>query len=199
MGFYGFENIDSARSLSLSDLKRMGYLKVGYQFLNQTITWRMRGEVTGRVTADIVMESSEAGYIQLRYSSYNRPKDVRHEMNYRVELSSLPCRYGGRKWFYICPNQRCGRRCRVLYGHQEFFVCRKCTGLWYDSQTYTTNCYRQLDQLFKAERLEQVINRRYYRGKPTRKYRRFLKLTGGRDGAELLRYHCRLEQKSLGQ
>ncbi|MBP9750409.1 MAG: hypothetical protein KBC95_01035, partial [Candidatus Peribacteraceae bacterium] len=195
MGSYGFENIDSSRSLSMQDLKRMRFFE-GKGICNQKISWSKNSERTASVTATTTLQGAEGGFLQLGYTSRDRRSGEVHEMDYRVSLTSVPCRFGGRKWYYRCPNKGCQRRCRVLYSYREFFICRRCTGLWYDSQTYTVDRYRVLNNLFKAERLEQVNNRRYYRGKPTRWYRRYLKLTGCKEGMELMRYHCLLEQQS---
>ena len=39
-----------------------------------------------------------------------------------VQITSTPCRFGGRRWWLICP--KCHRRCTVLYGPS----CRLCCG-----------------------------------------------------------------------
>lgn len=55
---------------------------------------------------------------------------------YWVPFTSTPCYFGGKRWWFYCPNNNCGRRCRILYqapgsGH---FACRVCQKLTYQSQ-----------------------------------------------------------------
>ena len=52
----------------------------------------------------------------------------------RVPVTSTPCRYGGRRYYFQCRGLGCGRRCEVLYSAGKYFVCRKCAGLLYSSQ-----------------------------------------------------------------
>lgn len=50
-----------------------------------------------------------------------------------LEVARLPCRYGGVRPLFFCP--RCCRRSRFLYLRYGRFVCRRCTGLRYWTQT----------------------------------------------------------------
>jgi len=55
----------------------------------------------------------------------------------RLLLQSVPCRYGGRRWYFRC---ECGARRRVLHLVPEAsrFACRGCTPLTYESR----QCHR---------------------------------------------------------
>ena len=180
MGMYGCDNLDSAHSIDLTSLRKWGALIQGWR--SGAIRWTGRyGEERGKVCYDTkIAYEGQPNILRLRYTSTSRHGES-HEMDYQVPLLSIPCRYGGRKWFFQCPNASCNRRCRIMYESGSYFVCRKCTGLWYDSQTYITNLYRPMQNLFDADKLEQTLKRHYYRGLPTRKYRRYLKLTRGMD------------------
>lgn len=48
-----------------------------------------------------------------------------------VRLESLPLHFGGLRWWFHCP--QCERRCAKLH-LREFFACRVCQGLAYQSQ-----------------------------------------------------------------
>lgn len=177
MGFYGCDNLDSTHSIDLTALRKWGVLKQGWR--SGTIRWSRHGEERGQVCYEAMIATEDRpNVLRLLYTSTSRHEEP-HKMDYRVHLLSIPCRYGGRKWFFQCPT--CSRRCRILYESGQYFVCRKCTGLWYDSQTYTENRYRLMQNLFDADKLEETLKRHYYRGLPTRKYRRYLKLTRGMD------------------
>lgn len=179
MGMYGCENLDSAHSIDLTNLRKWGALRQGWR--SGTIRWTRDGEERGIVCYETEIASEDQpNVLRLRYTSTNRHGEP-HEMDYQVPLISIPCRYGGQKWFFYCPNASCSRCCRILYQSGQYFVCRKCTGLWYDSQTYVENRYRPMQNLFDAGKLKETLKRHYYRGLPTRKHRRYLKLTGGMD------------------
>lgn len=182
MGMYGCDNLDSAHSIDLTSLRKWGALKEGWW--HNTIRWTRDGEDRGTVRYETKIACEhEPNSLRLRYTSTSR-HGAFYEMDCQVRLLSIPCRYGGQKWFFQCPNTACNRQCRILYEYGQYFVCRKCTGLWYDSQTYAGNRYRSMQNLFDAGRLEQTLKRHYYRGLPTRKYRRYLKLTGGMDAQQ---------------
>lgn len=194
MGIYGCDNIDSRQKINLRKLKEWGYLTEGTTSYNLTFSWEKEWGEENRIYTDISVGQG-TGSMRLYYTSTDRTGE-KHQMDYTVGLASVTCRYGGRKWFFICPNQSCNRRSRFLYSYGRYYVCRKCTGLWYDSQTHTCNRYRSLDHVLKAERM-MPIKRRYYRGKHTRRYKRFLKLTGGRDGVEFAHYSAELTNRLL--
>lgn len=179
MGMYGCENLDSTHSIDLTDIRKWGALRQGWQ--NGTIRWTRDGEERGKVCYETTIGcEQQPNTLRLRYTSTSRD-EVSREMDYQVSLLSIPCRYGGEKWFFQCPNTSCNRRCRILYEYGHYFVCRECTSMWYDSQTHITNRFRLMQNIFNAGRLEKTLKRHFYRGLPTRKYRRYLKLTRGMD------------------
>jgi hypothetical protein len=63
--------------------------------------------------------------IRLHYKSNGKPFD------YLVRVVTTPCNYGGVRYWWLCPH--CGRRCRILYCH-GLFVCRQCSGAYYETQ-----------------------------------------------------------------
>ncbi|CAN5490743.1 hypothetical protein BH10CHL1_BH10CHL1_01660 [soil metagenome] len=64
--------------------------------------------------------------VRLQYT-YN----TADSLNYVVSVVNTTPNYGGRRWWWLCP--ACARRCRILYGG-KYFVCRKCSGCYYESQ-----------------------------------------------------------------
>lgn len=176
---YGCENLDSAHSIDLTNLRKWGALAEGRW--SGRIRWTRHGEERGRVCYETkIAVKDEPNTAYLRYIATGREGEPR-EMGYEVALTAIPCGYGGQKWFFRCPNASCSRRCRILYEYGPYFVCRKCTRLYYDSQSYAGNRYRLMQNFFDADKLRETMKRRYYRGVPTRKYRRYLKLTHGMD------------------
>lgn len=59
-------------------------------------------------------------------------------LDYPVALVTTLCRYGGRRWWLVCPLARgdraCGRRARKLYLKGRYFGCRACHDQTYRSR-----------------------------------------------------------------
>ena len=73
--------------------------------------------------------------------------------DYTVRTTATLCHYGGSRLWWICPNTRCGRRVRILYGG-KYFLCRKCAGCdYYQSQT-------QKDMLARIDKEIRSIQRK---------------------------------------
>ena len=65
--------------------------------------------------------------IELQYSGNGE------QIRYLVSLEKTNCHFGGSRYWFRCPDNRCGRRVAILYG-AKYFVCRKCLHLGYASQ-----------------------------------------------------------------
>ena len=54
----------------------------------------------------------------------------------RVPITWTECHFGGRRPWFVCSGdgQYCGRRVAVLYGAGNYFACRHCYGLSYETQ-----------------------------------------------------------------
>lgn len=164
--------IDSLLSIDMKSLRAWGVLeKVVYwgRYL-----WSRSGEKIASISYTLNLDHPDGPCMRLNYRTipYGETEWVPRE--YDVKLISTPCHYGGKRWWFCCPILGCGRRSRILYSHRTYYVCRKCTGCWYDSQNYRPPSLRALHHLFNAEDFEQNLKRKYYRGQPTRRYRRFL-------------------------
>ena len=51
-----------------------------------------------------------------------------------VRIAWTPCRFGGKRPWFVCPVTLCGRKCAKIYLNQGFFACRECHRLGYASQ-----------------------------------------------------------------
>ena len=72
------------------------------------------------------------GDVRLVYRYRSSPTRGWKEVDERVAVTWTPCRYGGRRPWFVCP--RCARRFAVLYVVYEP-MCRACAGLTYPSQS----------------------------------------------------------------
>jgi len=70
-----------------------------------------------------------------------------------IELTQTPCRYGGWRWWFVCPAVKdgiyCGDRVGKLYipPAGEYFGCRKCYDLTYESCQKSHKYDRILDHI----------------------------------------------------
>lgn len=76
-----------------------------------------------------------------------------------IRIDWRPCRFGGRRPYFVCPGVRngvpCSRSVTKLYGASKWFLCRRCYGLGYASQSEDA-----FDRaLRKANRLRQRLDR----------------------------------------
>lgn len=125
-------------------------------------------------------------YIRFMYTKTDYYTDEKTDMDYRFNLTTTQCNYGGVRYWFICglysDGRYCGRRVGVLYKppNGKWFGCHHCWDLSYDERQKNRGgkygaLFRTLDIGAKADKLEEGIKRRFWRGRPTRKYRRLLK------------------------
>ena len=102
------------------------------------------------------------------------------DKNYIVPLVTTPCHFGGDRYWFLCPmykeGEKCNRRVGVLYQAGEYFACRHCYELTYSSrnESRATGIYRWVKLQTKLEKLGKGIRRYTWRGRPTRRYRKYL-------------------------
>ena len=120
-------------------------------------------------------------YLRLNYTQTDRDNGEKKDFNYKIPLTTTDCRYGGIRYWFICPMSRdgkyCGRRVGTLYKDGDYFACRHCYSLSYDSRNVSgmMKAYGSIISLPELEKLEKEIKRTHYRGKPTRRYLSYLK------------------------
>ena len=162
-------------------LKKNGYLPIGggWQYGGIKWTYGMSGNESS-VSFTITTNGSEGDNIKLQYTHTNRETDETENMDYRVELATTPCNYGGKRYWFICPltkNEKyCGRRVGVLFRIGKWYGCRHCGNIAYAKQ-FEGGKYRWNGvSIPDVEQAEKEVKRYYYKGKPTRKYRRLIRL-----------------------
>jgi hypothetical protein len=175
---------EQSNALSVFWLKKHGYLNKDYSFQNGGISWSYGGEdkssIRFRINRDDWGTPYERAYINLIYTHTDYWTKEKTDMDFRVELVTTPCHYGGVRYWYTCPLTKngvyCGRRVGVLYCIGKWFGCRHCGEIAYQAQMEGGRYRWNGVSIPDLEKAEADIKRRYYKGKPTRKYRRFLRL-----------------------
>lgn len=118
--------------------------------------------------------------LRLLYTT-TQPDGQKKDFDYKVPIVSTLCRYGGKRYWFICPlsvnGKYCGRRVAILYKGNGYFGCRHCFNLTYETKNENrhSKIYPSLVSLeanFKAEAIEKTIKRQSYRGQPTKKQRK---------------------------
>lgn len=93
-----------------------------------------------------------------------------------ISLIATRCRLGGFRYWFQCPNDDCQKKVMVLYKDHDDFRCRKCLNLDYRSHQIN---YKSLEPAINYMNEFKGMNlnfRRTYKGKDTKKMKRFWKL-----------------------
>jgi hypothetical protein len=150
--------VESSIRLELPRLRRDGHVKPG-QRTHGRLLWTLRGDEVGRV--DFVCRMDPRGPSELLLSYSIGTKSVTQH----VRMDALPMRFGGHRWYFICP--RTSRRCTtlVLPVFGDGFASAKGWGLAYQSQREDA-FGRAKRRLAKAEK--QIAQLSKYARTPTR-------------------------------
>lgn len=168
---------DSLKKIQVWWLKKHGYLDGGWRMgrIKWTNNW------SGNESS-ISFHSSIYDYenhLRLMYTKTN-DDGSKQSFDYKIPLTTTPCYFGGKRYWFICPwyanGIYCGRRVGVLYLDGDYFACRTCYDLSYSSRNKSKNKLGwAVDLLFKSDEIaEKKANLRvkFWRGKPTKKYRK---------------------------
>jgi len=178
------QEADDTRKISTSFLKEHGYF-CGWR--SGVITWTCGG-VWGESKNSVsitVSTMDDYKYLKISYTQTDGWTDEKKDFDYKIPLTTTPCNFGGERYWFICPwyknGKYCGNRVGTLYKGGDYFACRHCYELTYSSRNKNRRgayfpLFSVLDLSDQIEKLEHEIKRYSYNGKPTRKYRKLLKL-----------------------
>ena len=172
------QEADCLKQVSVSFFKKHDYFNNGWH--SGTITWSRNGEETGNISIQSSINENEQ-YVEFNYTQTDRYTKEKKDFDYKIPLTTTPCYFGGKRYWFICPwyvnGTYCGRRVGVLYLGGDYFACRHCYNLTYNSRNLSgiSKTIGQVISEPEIYRLEGEVKRKYYGGKTTRKYRSFLK------------------------
>lgn len=166
---------DDLRKISVSFLKKNDYF-VGFR--NGNITWTnswspKKSSVTAHAS---ILEN----YFRLIYSQTDNETGEKKDFDYKIPLTTTPCHYGGKRYWFTCPMYKnqvyCGRRVGTLYKNGDYFACRHCYNLTYESRNLSGR-YKMFGSVTgpDIDKAREKVKITHYRGKPTRKYLSYLK------------------------
>lgn len=176
--YSGRQEADGLKRVSVSFLKKHGYFNRGWK--SDGIAWSSHGEKRGSMGVQSSIDESEQ-YIKFIYTQTDKDTGEKKDFDHKIPLTTTPCYFGGKRYWFICPcyanGVYCGRRVGVLYKGGDYFACRHCYNLTYDSRNLSgiSKMAGQTVTMPELEKLEAEVKRKYYAGKMTRKYKRYLK------------------------
>ncbi len=182
---------ETSNRLSATFLKEHGYLTQGACTKYGGVKW-IQGKYENNMRFNVKIhdpktESDKTDYIELIYTVTDNWTGEKHDMKYKVPLTTTPCNYGGRRYWFVCPLKKngkyCGRRVGVIYGVEKWFACRHCANVAYRAQfqggNYRMGSYGKAD----IDQALSEVTRKYYKNKLTRKYKRYLRMRESLDYA----------------
>lgn len=200
--YYGAKTeADGLKKITVFKLKEWGYFNGRW---NGMITWTNSWSGSSSSVSIQVETGDYEEYLRICYTHTNNYSDEKTDFDYKIPLVSTQCNLGGKRYWFQCPwyhnGVYCGRRVSVLYLGGQRFACRHCYDLSYASKNQNRKGYfslfgKILDAERKMEELEKKIKPRFYRGKPTRKYRRLLKLEQCINGIDINVMYANMEKR----
>lgn len=171
------EEADSLKKIQIWWLKKHKLLQ---DWCSSTIKWTngFSGKESS-VSIQICVYGEEPN-LRLTYTQTDQEGN-KTDFDYKIPLTTTPCNFGGKRYWFICPfsanGRYCGRRVGVLYLGGKYFACRHCYNLTYNSRNLggISKMVGQVISMPELDELEKSIRSKVYAGKMTRRYQRFLK------------------------
>src|SRR3989344_3164442 len=170
---------DNIKKIEASFLRKHGYFKDSWR--SGAINWT-NGWSGNKSSVGINVSTGDEKYLRIYYTQTDNSTGEKKDFDYKVPLETTPCNFGGvRYWFKCFLHKRgvyCGRRVAVLYKDGDWFGCRHCYELTYESRNVSGR-YKRFGRIIsfpEIERLRAEAKRVSYRGKYTKKYLRYLRM-----------------------
>ena len=172
------QEADYLKQVNVSFLKKHGYFNYGWR--SGTVTWSRQGEQTGNISIQSCIYENEK-YIRFIYIQTDNYSGEKKDFDYKIPLTNTSCHFGGKRFWFKCPwyanGVYCGKRIGVLYKGGDYFACRHCYNLTYSSRKLSgaSKIAGQVVSIPELEKLEKEAKTKFYAGKMTRKYKRYIK------------------------
>lgn len=119
--------VEGRTNLDINRWAREGNLTAGRSF-----NWQWTWGDGSTSSINVRVESDSA--IRLIYRTRSGGEVDWTDIDYSIQLTRTPCRFGGERTWFACPGRGCGRRVAKLYCVGRYYVCRHCGNLAYSSQ-----------------------------------------------------------------
>jgi hypothetical protein len=132
------DTVEDGLSIDANRWMREGILRAGV-WHRGSWQWTYRSGKEFSVNYEVNTLALNRPFLRLTYSgTWSGSKELQ-SASYEVELTTTHPRFGGLRWWFVCPLRRggvdCGRRVGKLYipPHRRYFGCRQCYNLTYTS------------------------------------------------------------------
>ena len=176
---------EQSSKLSIFFLKKHNYLNEEYSYQHGSMSWSYGSSENKNSISFSVAKLNwgtpyEKASMSLKYTYTDNRTDEKEIMDYEIKFTTTPCNYGGRRYWFICPLTKsgnyCGRRVGVLFRVGKWFGCRHCLEIAYSKQMAGGKYRWNGVSIPDIDKAESEVKRYFYKGKPTRKYRRYLRM-----------------------
>lgn len=173
----GKDEADDLKKINIYWLKKYNYLE---GIRTGKIEWSYGSSDRKSSVGIEVSTMSNKPYTRIHYTQTDS-KENRTDYDYKVPLTTTPCFFGRFRYWFVCPWYRngvyCGKRVATLYLGGNYFACRHCYNLTYESRK-ASGFWKSLGSVISSPDLdEQRMNMRvtHYAGKPTKRFQRWAK------------------------
>jgi len=117
--------VEHALALDMRALRRLGFVRAG-ECVIDTLCWSNGGLGVGEARVRVDLSDIDRATVAITAQTYGGA------IKQRVAIEATPCRYGGHRFYFLCPDR--GHRCEVLYLVGGRFASRKAHDLNYAVQ-----------------------------------------------------------------
>lgn len=169
---------DNLKKIQIWWLKEIHYLE-GWK--SGSIIWTNSWSDSKSSVSISVNTDDDNPNLRINYTQTDNQDGSKKDFDYKIPLTTTPCHFGGKRYWFTCPwyanGRYCGRRVGVLYKDGDYFACRHCYHLTYNSRNLggISKVAGQVVSAPELDKLKEDVKRTYYAGKMTRKYKVFQK------------------------
>jgi hypothetical protein len=130
--------VEACLSIDANRWMREGILKAGIH-LRGSWRWVYHSGRENTIGYEVNTLDQARPFVRLSYTLTRAATQEREALDYRVALTTTRPRFGGLRWWFVCPlvvkGRACGRRVGRLYlpPRSRYFGCRHCHELTYAS------------------------------------------------------------------
>lgn len=118
--------VENTIRLDMRRLRQLGYVVPGVR-RSGSIQWSRNGELTSSIGLTVDLSPDRMHFAKLNFSANDEAREQ------TIAINSVPCRFGGRRYYFICP--RTNDRVVALHFVGGVFASRHAHRLTYASQS----------------------------------------------------------------
>lgn len=140
-------NVEDHQKLSIKRLCEKGVI-INNGYSSGSWQWLRNDEVVSSIKYES-NTSFDNSYFRVKYKN----TQTEESFDYKIKLTTTTPNYGGKRFWFTCPIDGCGRRVANLYMGDKYFACRHCYDLAYRSQSEP----QPFRFLHKAQKIHQEL------------------------------------------